>query len=222
VPAEQSHHDPELKAEVPALQDFHSVIYPLWHQAWPDRDYEMMKRLLPKVLEHVATLESVELPGILRDRKAAWDDGVASLKKVAARYQAAAQADDAETLTATVEQLHGEFESLVRLVRPPLKELNAYHVMLYRIYHHYLPEKRPTELASAAKELVARAQELEAAELPKRLSEKAEIVAPAFTELARLSAELEASMQEELDWDEVTAAVDAVHAQYQKVEGLLE
>jgi len=79
--AEQDHGG-ELKAEVPALRAMHTVIYPLWHKAWPEKDFEMMKRLLPKVQEHVQDVTEAELPGILRDKQAKWDEGVAALLKV--------------------------------------------------------------------------------------------------------------------------------------------
>ena len=40
-------HDEETRATVPALQKYHTVIYPLWHTAWPAKDTAMMAKLPP-------------------------------------------------------------------------------------------------------------------------------------------------------------------------------
>ena len=66
----------ETRAEVPALMEMHEVIYPLWHEAWPNKDVKMMNELLPQVQQHVTAVEKSELPGILRDKQAAWAEQV--------------------------------------------------------------------------------------------------------------------------------------------------
>ncbi|MEK6571475.1 MAG: hypothetical protein AABZ61_08905, partial [Bacteroidota bacterium] len=39
----------ETKAEVAALTKFHSVIYKVWHTAWPEKDVNMLADLLPEI-----------------------------------------------------------------------------------------------------------------------------------------------------------------------------
>ena len=34
----------EVSATVPALTEFHKVIYKIWHTAWPNKDYDMLDR----------------------------------------------------------------------------------------------------------------------------------------------------------------------------------
>ena len=215
-------HEGELKAEVPALRAMHTVIYPLWHKAWPEKDFEMMKRLLPKVQEHVQDVTAAELPGILRDKQTKWDEGVAALVTVTKRYEAAAKDDQGQELLAAVEELHARFEDLMRLVRPVLKELDEYHVVLYRIYHHFWPDKDQAQLRKAAGELTERAAALKQAELPARPAGEAEQLQKAIAKLATLSQKLEAVTAQEGAWEPIERAVDAVHAQYQKVEKMLE
>ncbi len=38
----------ETKAEVPALDNFHDVIYKIWHTAWPEKDVKMLAELFPE------------------------------------------------------------------------------------------------------------------------------------------------------------------------------
>ena len=43
--------------------------------------------------------------------------------------------------------------STVRVVRPVMKELDAYHQVLYTVYHKIVPEKRLADLPAAAAQL---------------------------------------------------------------------
>jgi hypothetical protein len=211
----------ELKADVPALREFHEVIYPLWHNAWPNKDYELMKELLPQVREHVAAIRQAELPGILRDQRESWTKGVEALTATLSGYEQAAEADDHEALLAAVEQIHGDFESLARTVRPAMKELDAYHVVLYRIYHYYAPEQQVAELRQAAGELQAACAELKQAPAPRRHADKAERLGREVAELCTRTDRLgEVAAADE--WDPIAEAVEQVHTQYQTVLGIFE
>ena len=63
----------ELTATVPELRELHEVIYPLWHNAYPEKDYALIKELLPQAESLTAKLDAAKLPGILRDKQEAWD-----------------------------------------------------------------------------------------------------------------------------------------------------
>ena len=56
----------ELDADVPALHDLHGIVYPLWHDAYPDKDYALIKELLPEADSLTQKLDEAELPGIPR------------------------------------------------------------------------------------------------------------------------------------------------------------
>ena len=95
--------DAETEARVPALSAFHEVIYPLWHEAWPKKDVDALVALGPKIDTGVAEIAKAELPGILRDKKPAWDAAVVRLKAIAAEYGAAAGKKDGPALLAAAE-----------------------------------------------------------------------------------------------------------------------
>ena len=86
-------HAPDLPADatanVPALEDFHTVIMEIWHEAWPKKDTSALRKLQPDVEKGVSGVAAAPLPGILREKKRAWDENVAELKaKMAALNQA--------------------------------------------------------------------------------------------------------------------------------------
>jgi hypothetical protein len=211
----------ETRAEVPALSAFHEVIYPLWHEAWPASDTAMMKKLLPDVRRHVEAVRQAELPGILRDRREAWEKGIAALEVTLEKYERAAAADEGQGLRDAVEELHSRFESLVRIVRPRSQELDAYHVALYRIYHHHTPRKAIDPLRSDASELAEKCEALGAAPAPRRLAARADDWKREVESLCARTAELVAAARGDA-WDAVQTAVEAVHTQYRKLESLCE
>jgi len=211
----------ELKAEVPALTAFHEVIFPLWHEAWPEKDTAQMKELLPRVREHVKAVSEAELPGILRDKKPAWDEGLGRLQADLAAYETAAAADDQAGLMDAVESLHTDFEKQVRVVRPVMKELDAYHVELYKIYHRYLPAKDLASLREASVALSDRCGVLSEAPSPDWFADKADTLAAEVGVLCERTRALRAASAGE-EWEPAAAAVEAVHDQYRRVEALFD
>ncbi len=211
----------EIKAEVPELFAFHDVIMPLWHDAWPNKDTAQMKELLPRVEEHVATIAAAELPGILRDKQERWSTGVAALQDDVAAYRTAAEADDTQALLDAVESLHAHFEGLVRTVRPVMKELDAYHRVLYMVYHHYAPGDRNDELSTAAGQLVDRCTELEAAAVPGRFQAQADTLGAAFGDLCAATAAFRTAV-ESGDRAAVDSALETMHSRYQTAEALFD
>jgi hypothetical protein len=209
----------EMKSEVPALTSFHEVIFPLWHEAWPNKNYKMMKDLLPKVREHVAEVEKAELPGILRDKKAAWDKALAALKESVAQYEKAAAEGSEKGLLDAVESLHSRYEAMVRITRPVMKELDAFHVVLYRVYHKELLGKAFDQIAASATEMVDKCQALAAAAVPKRFASIEAKLKPEIALLCDKSAKLKAAAGG-TDPKATTDAVEAVHDQYQGIEAL--
>ena len=211
----------EVKAEVPQLFAFHDVIMPLWHDAWPGRDTAQMKELLPRVEEHAAAIAAVELPGILRDKQERWNEGVAALQDDVAAYRAAAEADDTQALLDAVESLHAHFEGLVRTVRPVMKELDAYHRVLYMVYHHYAPDSRTEDLEKAAAQLVDRCTDLEAATIPSRFQAKTEALRAAFADLCAATSTFRAAVDGG-DQAAMESALEPMHSRYQAAEALFD
>jgi len=208
--------DEELQADVPELVAFHEVIFQLWHQAWPEKDYETMVALLPAVRENVEILQQVELPGIARDKQAAWDEGMAQLTESLDAYEAAAAAEDQEGLLLSVEQLHTNFENLVRIMRPLMDEIEAYHLELYRAYHYYLPDENLLEIRLTAARMTDRCAELLEASPPPASGVDPEAFVAAVEALCESTEELQRVSEGE-DWAAIGGAVERVHDRYRKI-----
>jgi hypothetical protein len=217
----QSHATAETEAEVPALGAFHEVIYPLWHTAWPAKDVNLIRELLPQVKEHVAALQKAELSGILRDKKPKWDEGVKNVVAATQAYDQALAQNKVPELLDAVEKLHAGFERLARLIRPAMPELEAYHQVLYQIYHHDWPDRKLDALRADSEALVGSCDKLVRATIPSRYATRQAELGAGMARLCTASSALRTSLQEGRG-DAAGPAVERVHQAYQELEKLFQ
>jgi hypothetical protein len=211
----------ELQARVPELEEFHTTIFQLWHTAWPNKDIDMCVGLVPQINEGVAKINSAELSGILRDKIGAWERNVATLNTIAGRYAKAAAARDSVRLLDEAENLHAQYENMVRIIRPPMKELDAFHTDLYMLYHHYGPKQELDKTRETTASLVKKMATLNAAEIPGRYKSKEEAFNTARGKLSASVDELTKIVQGD-DPTAISRGINDVHKQYMSLERIFE
>ena len=211
----------ETKSEVPELTAFHDIIYPIWHTAYPEKDYAALRKYVAEINRLAAPIFTAKLPGILREKEAKWTEGLTAFKKAVDDYNAAAAGKDDPVLLSAAEALHAKYEALVRALAPVLKEMDAFHQALYIVVHKYLPDKAYDQIRGATADLVLKAEAVTKAVLPKRLEAKSEAFQKAASELLAAAKALDASGQAH-DHDGMEKGVDAVHAKYEALQKLFE
>jgi hypothetical protein len=207
----------ETESTVPELSAFHDIIYPIWHTAYPEKDYAALRSYTPEVKRLAESIYGAKLPGILHEKQAKWDKALTELRQSVEAYLSAAAGTDDAALLAAAEGLHARYEMLVRTIRPVLKEVDDFHKTLYVVYHSYLPAKDYTRITEACGEMLAKAEAVTKASLPKRLESKKEVFGQASAELlaaTRALAETAKSGQKEA----IAAAVEVVHTKYMDLE----
>lgn len=215
-------HSTEVTSSVQELSDFHEVVYPLWHTAYPNKDYALFKQLLPDVNAGVEKIYAAKLPGILRDKEKEWNDGLDKLRASVADYNKACKENDEAGMLTSAEELHSNFEMLVRIVKPVTKEVDEFHKVLYMIYHHYGPDKNLAELSKAVDSLMIRADELKNCVLPKWATDKKDEFAKAADELYSSTKELQTLKNSKAEDKLINAGIEKVHTNYQKLEALFD
>lgn len=210
--------DKEMQSQIPELKDFHTVIFKLWHEAWPDKNLPLMKDLVAGIDSHLVKIQKVELPGILRDKKGKWDEGVKSLTETAAEFRMAAAASDTQKVLDAAEKVHSGYERLVRTIRPVMKEVDEFHQALYPLYHYYMPKYEKDKIKSSAAELAAKMEPLMKAELPERLKEKYKAFQLSRAQLDKSVKFLQKVANEIDDEKTVVDAVKKMHSDYQSLE----
>lgn len=222
IQAQHEDHSSEISSSVPELFDFHEVVYPLWHTAYPNKDYALFKQLLPDVNAGVEKIYAAKLPGILRDKEKEWNGGLDKLRASVADYNKACEENNEAGMLTAAEELHSNFEMLVRIVKPVTKEVDEFHKVLYMIYHHYGPNKNTEELSKAIDDLYLRADELKNCVLPKWATDKKDEFTKATDELYISTKELKDLKDSKSDDKQIQISIDKVHTNYQKLEALFD
>ncbi len=217
----QENQNHEVSSDVKELSDFHEVIYQLWHTAWPEKNIEMLKSLLPEVEEGFAKIKNAELPGILRDKKSKWNDDVVKLESTVKNYKDASEKNDSVALLNATEKLHMQYEGLVRVVKPVLKEVDAFHQVLYMVYHYYLPEYDIEKIKSSAVEMKSKMEALNKAQLSQKQKSKEDKFNTARKELDDAVLALNEISNND-SREKVTVAVNKVHSKYEELEKVFE
>jgi hypothetical protein len=207
----------ETQARVPELEAFHDIIYPIWHTAYPDKDYTALRDYAAEVQSLADKVLEAKLPGILRDKQAKWEAGLAEFKKAVEDYAAAASTGTDEAIWNAAEILHARYEMLVRLIRPVLKEVDDFHRELYVLYHKHLPARDLAAIQATVPALADKAEALKQAVLPKRLESRQEAfrqaVAAVQEAVKALGQVCEGAVQSDIE-----TAVNRLHARYQALE----
>lgn len=212
---------PDAIARVPALDSFHEVIYQIWHEAWPNKNIAMLQKLAPEVEQGISSVAAAQLPGILREKKAVWEENVRKLQAIGSEYKAAAGADDPARLLTAAEKLHSQFEALARSIRPGLKEVDDFHSVLYMLYHHYLPANDIENIKSSAADLKQMMAALKSATLPERLKQKEQEFVAARANLAKSVEALETSILSNNE-KAIKEAVSTLHTNFQALNSLFD
>lgn len=211
----------ETSANVPALNEFHKVVFKIWHSAWPNKHYDMLTALLPEIEQGVAAVADAEFPGILREKEVAWRNGVEKLQEIVKEYEAAVKTKQKQALLDAAEKLHAQFEALVRVIRPPLKELEDFHAVLYMVYHYYMPQNSLEGVRASVGQLQEKIAALNKAVLPSRFKEKGESFTVARSQLNKAVAEL-VVMVGLNEADKIRAAVEEMHTSYRALAKIFE
>jgi len=211
----------EITASVPELTAMHDLVYPLWHTAYPEKDYDLIRELLPGFEEHMTAVEQASLPGILREKETAWQEGKELLTDSFTALKEAAKADDRDEMLKQTETFHMNYERLVRVLRPLVGELEEFHQELYKLYHYYMPAYDLAKIREAVSAMEEKVEPLKGVQLPSRLSDRQSDFEEQVAELSRRVAAL-ARQLENPSRNAVNQAIESVHTAYQNTEKIFD
>lgn len=206
---------------VPELDAFHEVMHPIWHDAYPAKDYDALKKYVDEVNTKAKAVYSASLPGIQREKQLKWNGGIIQFKTAVEDYNKYASANENESLLNAAENLHSKYEMLVRVIRPVLKEIDEFHKTLYIVYHDYFPNKSYKKLSKVTDTLIKKAKAITKAKLSARLEPKTEAFNIAASELLSSTKDLKEKVNTN-NKVSIDAAVENMHTKYQNLEAIFE
>ncbi len=206
----------DTQSNIPELEDFHDIIYPIWHTFYPAKDYKSLREITTELNSKAERIYIVKLPGILREKAAKWNEGVQNLKLAVTKYNEMSKGTDDKGLLEAAEILHSKYEFLVRVINPDLKEAEEFHQILYIIYHKYNPEKDYKNINLLTSELVNKAEAITKAKLPKRLEGKSVKIKTASDNLLASVQKLKL-LSDKGENSAVDKAIEKMHSDYEKL-----
>lgn len=217
VSAAQAPKESDLKSEVPALTAMHDVISPMWHDAWPKKDTAALADMAGKLEKQFAAVKKATLPGLLRDKMVPWSDGVSALEKSVNAFKTAAAAKNDEALLKAAEQVHRDYEGLVKVVRPIMKEMEDFHATMYVLYHHTMNGHDGAKIIEGVRALKPKMDALMAAALPERHMAKQDAF---IAQRLRLSKAVDEAITAATPGaaDRLLEAIERLHMEYEKLE----
>jgi hypothetical protein len=213
APAAEEISQEELYGTIPEVEELHKAIYQLWHTAYPQKDYAMIKDLLPELDSLTAKLDDAQLPTILHMKQEAWDKGREELKAGLQRLHEAVDADDKEEILNQAEAFHSHFERLARISNPVVPELEVFHRELYKVMHYYLPNGETDKIRETITTMQEKIGPVMEAELPERLADKSEDFSSALQEMESKLTALVAIAGED-DSAAIEAALKELHTAF--------
>lgn len=86
---------------------------------------------MPDVNAGVEKIYAAKLPGILHDKEKEWNEGLDKLRASFKDYNIASEENYEAGMLTSTEVLHSNYEMLVRIVKPVIKEVDEFHKVLY-------------------------------------------------------------------------------------------
>jgi zinc protease len=212
----------ETKLEVKELTQYHEVIYKLWHIAYLNKDINMIIKLYDDLKDGADKVANAKLPGILRDKEKIWKENAEKLLLSINNLKNAIDKKDTTEILKSAETIHAMYETLTKVIKPPIKEVDDFHQTLYVLYHYYVPENNIEKIKTLIPELLQKVKNLKNASLPDKLKQKEEKFKTIVLELDKEVLNFISAVENNKDKTSIKNAMEKVHQKYQALEKLFE
>lgn len=211
-----------IKAQdVPQLETLHKSIFVLWHDAYPNKNFDLIKNTLPELEVSVADLAKAKLPEMMHNRQSKWDSEIQLLRENLDGLKKSVAEDNKESILTFTESVHSSFEKLARVIRPKLAELDSFHEDLYQLYHKHMPAGDVSQIKALIPSMKEKADKLKQATLSKRFADKQAAFDERVIELQVAIAEMEKAAVKG-NSKKTVAAGEKVHSAYERIDALLQ
>lgn len=164
-----------------AFEEFHKVMAPAWHMAWPKEDYDALMAVAPDFeakFEAIAKLEP-ELPN--ERREAAFTSSRKALGEIISEYAKAAAEGDQETVYELMPKLHEVFEQTASSLLPVhFPEIESALMTTRLILETHLPNHNTEGVTGSTETLLTRVSSLNEEVVPEELHGSMEEMLGAF------------------------------------------
>lgn len=156
------------KPGVTGIREFHQVLYPVWHDYFPQGDFQSIRNAIPEFKRAAKILTEAELPQFYHTVKDDFETKRQNLASAVDKMESVAQTGDDKELAKAVEEMHTAFERMARVLAPRTKESEEFHLVLYPLWHQAMPDKDYQAIKAAVPSLESKMSALMQAQLSQR------------------------------------------------------
>lgn len=101
-----------LAPRIRELDEFHLVLYPLWHQAMPNKDYQAVKAAIPSLEKRLADLMRAQLPQRSKGTEPQFLEKREALSQAVHELADVCRQDEDEKIFDSLTQMHEAYRAL--------------------------------------------------------------------------------------------------------------
>jgi hypothetical protein len=206
------------------INDFHDVMAPLWHQAFPQGDFKSIREKAPLLKDKLMAMLKVKLPSYLEHDQEKLESFLGKQQEltfhVSEVVQAASDSTDS-SLALAFERMHWAYEQLEKVFAVPIKELDSFHETLYFLWHKALPKGDYDVIKQTVPVIKAEVNSLMRVSLPYGCTKKKDEFDKRKTALKDAVYQLAQACDNGRDENKIKEAVGLVHDKFVEINRFL-
>jgi hypothetical protein len=206
------------------MNDFHDVMAPLWHQAFPEGDFKSIREKAPLLKDKLMVMLKVQLPSYLEQDEEKLETFLGKRQELTFHVSEVVQAasDSADSILASAfERMHWVYEELEKVFAVPIKELDSFHETLYFLWHKALPNGDYDAIKQTAPVMKAEVDSLMNVPLPYGCAKKKDEFEKRKTALKDAVYQLAQACENGGDEKKIQEAVGLVHDKFMDINRFL-
>ncbi|UCB51584.1 MAG: hypothetical protein JSV10_06200 [Candidatus Zixiibacteriota bacterium] len=128
-----------------ALDDFHAVLRPLWHESYAEEDFKSIREKAPVLQQKILALIRIPAPAELSQDEGKLNTFLSKRQELAfnvMELNRAAKDGHDSTLASAFESMHWTYEELEKFFAVQIEALDQFHETLYFLWYRALPERK--------------------------------------------------------------------------------
>ncbi len=167
------------------FEEFHHVMAPAWHEAYPAEDYDALFAAAPKFVECFHAVAEMDPIHKSSGRKEQFIEARKELGDIVEAYAEAAASEDKEKVYALMPRLHDAFEHAASTLLPVhYPEFEGMVITLNLILETHLPKDNEAGVVGSTETLEMKMKQLNSESLPEELVEHKEPIMAEFEAMA--------------------------------------
>ncbi|MGB2768422.1 MAG: hypothetical protein WBC88_01700 [Candidatus Zixiibacteriota bacterium] len=206
-----------------AMDDFHEVLAPLWHESYAEEDFKTIREKAPVLQQKILALIRIPAPADLSQNEEKLHTFLSKRQELAfnvMELNRAAKDGPDSTLASAFESMHWTYEELEKFFAVQIDELDQFHESLYFLWHRALPARDYETIKKTAPVIKAEVDSLMKVPVPAGCNIKGEEFEKRKSALKDAVYGLAETCREGTE-DDIDGALRAVHDRFEELNRLL-